>query len=37
MQKIIEQDLGGNEEKAKSIVKYTWEKDEIAYYFCTAH
>ncbi len=36
MQKIIEQNLGGNEEVAKTIVKYTWEKDEIAWYFCNS-
>ncbi len=34
MQKIIEQELGGNEEKAKDIVQYTWEKDEEAFYYC---
>ena len=34
MQKIIEQELGGDKEKAKDIVKYTWAKDEIAFYFC---
>jgi hypothetical protein len=34
MQKIIEQELGGDEEKAKDIVQYTWEKDEEAFYYC---
>lgn len=37
MQKIFEQRLGGNKEQAEKEVKYTWEKDEIAYYFCTSH
>ena len=35
MRKIFKQDLGGDEIKAKDIVKYTWEKDEIAYYYCS--
>ncbi len=36
MQKIIEQDLGGGEEYANNNAQYTWEKDEIAWYFCTS-
>lgn len=35
MQKIIKQDLSGNEETAKQKAQYTWEKDEEAWYFCT--
>lgn len=34
MQKILNQDLGSNPEEAQKLVKYTWEKDEIAYFFC---
>ena len=34
MQKILRQNLGNDVELAKKIVKYTWEKDEIAYFFC---
>ncbi len=37
MQKIFEQQLGGNKEQAEKIVKYTWEKDEIAFYFCSTY
>lgn len=33
MQKIITQDLGGSEETAKEKAQYTWQKDEIAWYF----
>jgi len=35
MQKIIVQDLCGDEETAKKEAKYTWQKGEIAWYFCT--
>lgn len=35
MQKIIEQNLGGSEDDANSKAEYTWEKDEIAFLFCT--
>jgi len=37
MKKVFEQDLGGNQEIAKRHVKYTWQKDEIAYYFCKTY
>ncbi len=33
MQKIIEQRLDGSEEQANLDAQYTWEKDEIAWYF----
>ena len=35
MQKIITQIISGDPEIAKTQVIYTWEKDEIGYYFCT--
>ncbi len=35
MQKIILQNLSGDKEIAKTQVIYTWQKDDIAYYFCT--
>lgn len=34
MQKIIKQKLDGSESQANEEAQYTWEKDEIAYYFC---
>lgn len=37
MKKVLEQDLGGNQDIAKRHVKYTWQKDEIAYYFCRTY
>jgi hypothetical protein len=37
MQKIFKQDLSGGLETAKVNAIYTWEKDEIAWYFCTIH
>lgn len=33
-QKIIEQRLSGSEETAELEAKYTWKKDEIAWYYC---
>lgn len=35
MQKILEQDLSGSENEALLKVEYTWQKDEIAYFFDT--
>lgn len=35
MQKIIKQDLGGSEKQADKEARYTWQKNEIAWYFCT--
>ena len=37
MQKIIKQDLCGSEETAKSLAQYTWQKNEIAWYFDTTY
>lgn len=37
MQKIIDQKLGGSEETAKLQAQYTWEKDEVAWYFCKTY
>lgn len=37
MQKINKQNLGGGLEDAKLLAEYTWKKDEVAWYFCTAH
>ena len=37
MQKIIEQDLSGHLETANTNAIYTWEKDEIAWYFCRTY
>jgi hypothetical protein len=34
MRKVVTQNLSGDPEIAKTQVIYTWEKDEIAYYFC---
>ncbi len=34
MKKIIKQQLDGDEETAKEVAQYTWQKDEIAWYFC---
>ena len=35
MQKIFEQKLGGSEDDAEKEAKYTWQKDEEAWYFDT--
>lgn len=37
MQKIHPQNLSFNKEEAENEVIYTWEKDEIAYYFCSIY
>jgi hypothetical protein len=37
MQKILKQRLGGNKEEAEKNAVYTWQKDEMAYYFCNIY
>lgn len=37
MQKIVPQNLSSDQEIAKTQVIYTWEKDEIGFYFCFLH
>ena len=35
-QKIIKQELNGSDLGALAIAKFTWKKDEIAWYFCNS-
>ncbi len=37
MQKIIKQELSGSLANAEQTAQYTWEKDEIAWYFCSTY
>ena len=37
MQRILDQELDGSQEQAETIAIYTWEKDEIAWYFCNIY
>ncbi len=37
MRKIIKQELGGDEETAKQLAEYTWQKDEEAWFYCNIY